>query len=99
LDEEEEIERKLNKIQKKKHRKAEGGIGVQPFDAEDSCDEDEDESIFDEDDIHPTMSFEDDIDELHSYRNNQNQHENNFLNESTADFNKEIRQINQELKE
>lgn len=71
MDEEEEIERKLNKIQKKKHRK-EGGIGVHPFDAEDSCDEDEDESIFDEDDIHPTMSFEDDIDELHSYRNNQN---------------------------
>ena len=43
---------------------------MQPFDGEDSCDED-DESIFDEDDIHPTMSFEDDIDELQSYRNNQ----------------------------
>lgn len=38
--------------------------GVQPFD-EDSVDEDEDESLYeDEDFIHPTMSCEDDIDDL-----------------------------------
>lgn len=57
--------------------------------------EDEDMSLYeeDEDDIHPTMSFDDEIDDLQSYRNN-NPNPNEFLNESTADFNKEIRQIN-----
>lgn len=60
--------------------------------------------------LHPTMSFDEDIDDLQSYRNHQNNqnnpqgtaiegHGNNFLNESTADFNKEIRQINEELRE
>lgn len=44
------------------------------------------------------MSFDDEIDDLQSYRNN-NPNPNEFLNESTADFNKEIRQINEELRE
>ena len=44
------------------------------------------------------MSCEEDIDDLQSYRNNANLH-NEFLNESTADFNKEIKQINQELRD
>ena len=47
--------------------------------------------------------MDEDIDDLQSYRNHQNvaphDENNNFLNESTADFNKEIRQINQELRE
>ena len=48
---------------------------------------------------------DEDIDDLQSYRNKHQGnpgmqgHSNDFLNESTADFNKEIRQINQELRE
>ena len=53
-----------------------------------------------EDFIHPTLSDNEEIDDPPSYRpsnGNLNYHEK--LNESTADFNKEIRQINQELRQ
>jgi hypothetical protein len=61
---------------------------------DDSADDDEDESVFeDEDDNNPSMSCEEDLDDLQSFRNN-NHLNNEFLNESTADFNKEIRMIN-----
>ncbi|CDW72911.1 UNKNOWN [Stylonychia lemnae] len=90
LDEEEELERKQNKVQRKKTKKNQEDF---------SQDDDEDESIYeDEDYINPSMSCDEDIDDLQSYRNNANLH-NEFLNESTADFNKEIKQINQELRE
>ncbi len=65
----------------------------------------EEEELDEEDDLHPTMSFEEDIEELQSYRNHNGQGPSegpgntDFLNESTADFNKEIRQIHQELKD
>jgi predicted nucleic acid-binding Zn-ribbon protein len=52
----------------------------------------------DEDDIQQQMSFEEDIDDLQSFRQNAN-NQTEFLNESTADFKKEIKQINQELRE
>lgn len=81
------------------------GLGG-PDQEDDSADEDYEESMSmyeDEDDIHPTMSFDEDIEELQSYRNAHPGHPEppggDFLNESTADFNKEIKQINQELRE
>lgn len=65
---------------------------------DDSADEDEDESLYEDEDFNnPSMSCEEDMD-LQSFRNHPHIH-NDFLNESTADFNKEIRQINQELRE
>lgn len=62
-------------------------------------------SLYEEDDydIHQEMSFEEELEELQSYRNHnhpggkdapQGGDNPNFLNESTADFNKEIKQIN-----
>ena len=45
------------------------------------------------------MSGEDDLDNLQSYRNNNIPDPSEFLNESTADFNKEIKQINQEMRD
>ena len=97
LDEEEELARKINKLKRRKIKKENG----QESEEDDFVDE-EDESFYDDDFVHQTLSGEEDTDELHSYRNNHN--ENNiakteFLNESTADFNKEIRQINMELRE
>lgn len=65
---------------------------------DDSIDDDEDESLYeDEDYLDPSLSCDEDID-LQSFRNHHHMN-NDFLNESTADFNKEIRQINQELRE
>lgn len=105
MDEEEEHERKLIRIQRRKLRKQTGESG----EGDESGGEDDEEfeesmSIYEEEEdadelLHPTMSFEEDIDDLQSYRNHHhNNHvenlpdeHNNFLNESTADFNKEIR--------
>lgn len=64
LDEEEEHERKLLRIQRRKLKKQ--GLGG-PDQEDDSADEDYEESMSmyeDEDDIHPTMSFDEDIEEL-----------------------------------
>ena len=90
LDEEEEFERKMLKIQKRKQKKLNG--------MEEDSEEGDDESIYEEEEdyeeLHPTMSFEEDIDDLQSYRHPQNAApvgQTEFLNESTADFNKEIR--------
>ena len=108
LNEEEEHERKLLRIQRRKMKRL-GIYDPSAMDGEDSDCEDDEESMslyeeeeIDEEDmmIDPTMSFDEDIEDLQSYRNNQqNPNNNDFLNESTADFNKEIRQIHQELKD
>lgn len=76
LDEEEELQRKNNRVHKKKHEDG-------------SEDDEEDLSLYEDD--HPSMSCEEDMDELQSYRNQNANHPQDFLNESTADFNKEIR--------
>eukprot|EP00347_Sterkiella_histriomuscorum_P007677 403347996 len=95
LDEEEDHERKQSKLQKRKLKK-EGHL-VQ----DDSQDEDEDESFYEDEEYNnPSMSCDEDLDELQSYRNQAALHQHHdILNESTADFNKEIKQINQELRE
>ena len=63
---------------------------------DDSGDEDYEESMSmyeeeDEDDIHPTMSFDEDIDDLQSYRNHNNEimpndDPNDSTNKNTASF-------------
>lgn len=104
LNEEEEHERKLLRIQRRKMKRLGMYDPSAAIDGDDSDCEDDEESMsmyeeeeIDEEDlmIDPTMSFDEDIEDLQSYRNNQqNPNSNNdFLNESTADFNKEIRQI------
>ncbi len=61
---------------------------------DDSGEDDEDDSAYEDEDFNnPSVSCEEDLDDLHSFRNNPHLH-NEFLNESTADFNKEIRLIN-----
>lgn len=74
LDEEEEHERKLLRIQRRK-LKREGLLDPNSKMDEDSGGDDEDYeesmSMYEEDEyeLHPTMSFDEDIDDLQSYRN------------------------------
>jgi hypothetical protein len=82
-------------MKKRKLKRTPNGANQVSEDDEDYLDGD-DESFYDDSFIHHTMSGEEDNEDINSYRNQTNptEHKNEKLNESTADFNKEIRQIN-----